>query len=97
MRLTAEQIAAIRRTAAELFGADARVWLFGSRVDDRGVGGDIDLLIETGTKAELRRTLRAQALLEQALGEPVDLITSSPHQAPRPIERIARLTGVPLT
>jgi len=97
MRLTAEQIAAIRRTAAEMFGTGARVWLFGSRVDDQGVGGDVDLLIETDTKAELRQTLRAQVLLEQALGEPVDLITSSPQQVERPIERIARLTGVPLT
>ena len=97
MRLTAEQIAAIRRTTAEIFGANARVWLFGSRVDDGGIGGDIDLLIETDTKAELRRTLSAQARLEQLLGAPVDLITSSPHQAQRPIERIARLTGVQLT
>ena len=97
MRLTAEQIAAIRRTTAEIFGADARVWLFGSRVDDQRTGGDIDLLIETDTRPGLRLTLRAQARLEQLLGAPVDLITSSPDHTQRPIERIARLTGVPLT
>ncbi|MHB1896659.1 MAG: nucleotidyltransferase domain-containing protein, partial [Metallibacterium sp.] len=47
MRLTPEQAAIIRSAAAEVFGSDARVWLFGSRVDDSKRGGDIDLLIET--------------------------------------------------
>ena len=47
MRLNDQQRAAIRATVAETFGTDARVWLFGSRVDDAKRGGDIDLLIET--------------------------------------------------
>ena len=34
MRLSPEQIAQIRQSAAESFGPEARVWLFGSRVDD---------------------------------------------------------------
>lgn len=97
MRLSPEQIAGIRHTVAELFGKDARVWLFGSRVDDRAIGGDIDLLVETDTRPSLRQTLRAQVRLEQQLGEPVDLITSTSQSLQRPIERIARLTGIPLT
>lgn len=32
--VTRDQIAEIRRAVAETFGAEARVWLFGSRVDD---------------------------------------------------------------
>jgi hypothetical protein len=32
MRLSPEQIAQIRQSAAESFGPEARVWLFGSRV-----------------------------------------------------------------
>ena len=97
MRLTPKQIAIIRQTAAEIFGAQARVWLFGSRVNDQAIGGDIDLFVETDTRPALRQTLSAQARLEQLLGEPVDLITGTPHPSRRPIERIARLTGVPLT
>ena len=97
MRLTAEQTRAIHQTTAEIFGAGARVWLFGSRMDDQAMGGDIDLLIETRRKPPLRQVLRAQALLEQRLGTTVDLLTSSPDQTPSPIIEIAKLTGAPLT
>lgn len=34
MRLTQEQVSAIRISADEVFGQNAKVWLFGSRVDD---------------------------------------------------------------
>ncbi|WP_051620714.1 nucleotidyltransferase domain-containing protein [Acidithiobacillus caldus] len=47
MRLSPEQIAQIRQSAAESFGPEARVWLFGSRVDDRKLGGDLDLFIDS--------------------------------------------------
>jgi predicted nucleotidyltransferase len=96
MRLSPEQAAIIRSAAAEVFGADARVWLFGSRVDDNRHGGDIDLLIEAQRKPALQQTLTVQARLEQQLGTPVDLITSSPEVSQTPIMHIARLTGVPL-
>ncbi|MHB8266261.1 MAG: hypothetical protein ACYDC7_10125 [Acidithiobacillus ferrivorans] len=47
MRLSPEQINQIRQSAAESFGPEARVWLFGSRVDDSKLGGDVDLLVES--------------------------------------------------
>ena len=46
MRLTEEQAAIIRRTVREILGDDARVWLFGSRMDDDKRGGDVDLYVE---------------------------------------------------
>lgn len=46
MRLTQQQQRVITEAAAETFGPDANVILFGSRVDDRKRGGDIDLLVE---------------------------------------------------
>jgi hypothetical protein len=63
MRLTELQIAAIRETAAEIFGNDAGVWLFGSRTDDQKRGGDIDLLIQT---RYARRSLKTEAILGTA-------------------------------
>ena len=46
MRITPEQIAAIRIGVTQLAGDAARVWLFGSRVRDEARGGDVDLLVE---------------------------------------------------
>ena len=43
MRINSEQIAIIRQTAQESFGPEALVWLFGSRVDDGNLGGDVEL------------------------------------------------------
>lgn len=47
MRVTADQLKTIRNLVRRYFGEDAKLWLFGSRVDDRKKGGDYDFLIET--------------------------------------------------
>lgn len=47
MRLSTQQIAAIRQAAHENFEPGSTVTLFGSRLDDSARGGDIDLLIES--------------------------------------------------
>ena len=52
MRLDSQHIAAIKRLAAEQFGARVRVRLFGSRVDDAAHGGDVDLLVELDTQLD---------------------------------------------
>ena len=46
MRLTPEEVAAIKAAAAEVFGPHAVVRLFGSRVHDHLRGGDTDLHFE---------------------------------------------------
>ena len=51
MRLTPTQIQTITQTISQLTGGTAEVFLFGSRVDDRSRGGDVDLLIETPCSA----------------------------------------------
>ena len=50
MRLSPQQCSIISTAVAENFGAEANVWLFGSRVDDAARGGDIDLYIEPATE-----------------------------------------------
>ncbi|THD07708.1 nucleotidyltransferase domain-containing protein [Metallibacterium scheffleri] len=100
MRLTPEQAAIIRSAAAEVFGTDARVWLFGSRVDDARRGGDIDLLIETRDRlapAELvRRRTRYAARLYRSLGEQrIDMvITAQGEPDPRPVVAEAQRHGI---
>ena len=47
MRLTTEQVQAIRHAAQRVLGADARASVFGSMALDDCKGGDIDLLFET--------------------------------------------------
>lgn len=46
MRLTTFEREAIAEAARNSFDRGTRVSLFGSRVDDAGRGGDIDLLVE---------------------------------------------------
>lgn len=104
MRLTPEQREIIRQATATAFGADARVWLFGSRVDERKRGGDIDLLVQPahagGEPGEavvaLTRKLRLLGLLERQLGErKVDVIIEVPGDT-RDNVQIAHATGIQL-
>ncbi len=47
IRLTEEEIKAIKETAIDVFGDNVNVWIFGSRVNPDLKGGDIDIYIET--------------------------------------------------
>ena len=99
MRLTTAEVQAIKRCAAAAFGRGAVVRLFGSRVDDRAHGGDIDLHIEVTREADTR--VRAEArfrhLLETAVGErKIDIVLHRRGQREAPIDRIARQTGIML-
>ncbi|WP_207455762.1 nucleotidyltransferase domain-containing protein [Azospirillum sp. SYSU D00513] len=98
MRLTAEEIAAIKTTAAEIFGPAAAVRLFGSRVDDDARGGDIDLYLEVDAGlAGWTRESAFRLLLEDRIGEQrIDVVLQERGQPLPPIAEIARDTGVPL-
>lgn len=95
MRLTATQFKTIHQTTRQYFGADAAVWLFGSRADDRQRGGDIDLYVETAGPAPLRQVLRCKLELEEKLDLRVDLVIKAPGED-KPIFNIAKETGVRL-
>ena len=97
MRLTQEQVEAIRISAKEVFGSGAQVWLFGSRADDARRGGDIDLLIrpeDTDVMSSLTSQIRFLNKLEKKIGErKVDVVVEAAHDS-RPIVQIAHETGV---
>ncbi|MBU0500860.1 MAG: nucleotidyltransferase domain-containing protein [Gammaproteobacteria bacterium] len=96
MRLTPTARAVIRQTAQEVFGDDAVVKLFGSRLDDRQRGGDIDLLIELPQPQEgaRQRSLRMAALLQMRMGDqPIDILLIDPQTQLHAIHRMAQATS----
>lgn len=99
MRLMDKDRTAIRATVAALFGKEARVLLFGSRTDDTRRGGDIDLLVElpSAPPDEERARLDLLVALQRALGERhMDILLTYPGARERDVDRVARVTGVPV-
>ena len=95
MRLTPIQHKHILQATHQNFGADANVWLFGSRVDDARRGGDVDLYVETAQTSTLLSALRCKIALEESLDLHVDLVVKE-HGKDKPIYQIAKKQGVQL-
>ena len=77
VRLIEQEVRDIKETAAKLFGRDAEVRLFGSRVNDDALGGDIDLYILTKSaeKTGLLAELAFNVELHEKIGEQkIDLV-----------------------
>lgn len=99
MRLTPEQVRAIKEEAARLFGPDVEVRLFGSRTNDALRGGDIDLLVITPEPISERERKRVHfvARMQMRLGDqPIDVLVLDPEVKPSPVHESALATGVPL-
>ena len=96
MRLTRQEVSAIKAAAADTFGATAIVRLFGSRVDDSLRGGDTDLHIEVDQIDDewAKRADFETALFRRIDPRKVDLILSERGKTPRGFERIAYRDGV---
>jgi predicted nucleotidyltransferase len=97
MRLSTDQVQAIRRTAHRVLGTDARVSVFGSMAQDDRKGGDIDLFFETNAPLANRAKVLCQlhGALTMALGDrKIDVILKDANTPPAPIFEIAQRTGV---
>ena len=53
MRLNQFEVDSIKQITINIFGKNAKVFLFGSRVDDNLLGGDIDLYIQSENEDDL--------------------------------------------
>lgn len=95
MRVTPEQIDAIKTLARRYFGEDAELWLFGSRADDARRGGDVDLYVEPAMESTLLSALRCKIALEDSLDLHVDLVVKE-RGKDKPIYRLAKTRGVRL-
>ena len=77
----------------------ARVWLFGSRVDDNQRGGDVDLLLEVDTPVDEPAQLAARIAAQVSLsmhGRKVDVLVKAPNLLSLSIHAIALAQGVRL-
>jgi len=98
VRLTPDEIEAIRWAAHESFGPSAVVRLFGSRVSDERRGGDIDLHFEVdpGSDTDANVDRFEQLLFSRIDPQRVDKLCSVRGTAPGNFERIAYRDGVVL-
>ncbi|TXF13367.1 nucleotidyltransferase domain-containing protein [Pelomicrobium methylotrophicum] len=96
MRLTAQQIQAIKTIVREQAGADATVRLFGSRLDDAAKGGDVDLLVEVPYAVQSPAVLAARIagrVSRMMGGRKVDVVLAAPNLLRLPIHDVARREG----
>jgi len=99
MRLTALQIQGIRRIARQLAGEEVEIRVFGSRLDHRARGGDLDLLLDLpgpiANPALLAALVSAQ-LSRLMDGRKVDVVLAAPNLLRLPIHEAALREGQPL-
>ena len=99
MRLSQEQIIAIRETARSIFGLSVQVLLYGSRTDKQKKGGDIDLLIQSDNPSvlTLENKIRFLVALKKRIGDQkIDVILSKNGATELQIIKTARRTGLEL-
>ena len=99
MRLTPFQLKTIQTTFRQCFGEKDHLWLFGSRVDDKKKGGDIDLYVQTpelDTKKLDSQRSKFLLTLYNILGEQkIDIVLHRINDnIDLPIYRVAQKTGV---
>jgi predicted nucleotidyltransferase len=92
MRLTPEECSAIIG-AVTFFDPEAAVYLFGSRVDDRKRGGDIDLLVESMHITQDKLYLVEEELFRHMDEQKVDIVLTRPG-SPTAFARMVLAQGV---
>lgn len=97
MRLDSSQAARILEIVSNHAGSDSRVFVYGSRLDDRARGGDIDLLIETAAHMPRWDQARMLVALEDELGLPVDILVKCVHDPDTPFEAMAKSRAMTLS
>lgn len=96
MRLEPWEIDAIARTAAEVFGPDAVVRLYGSRADEAKRGGDIDLYVECAADRALAGSDFMQRLWDRLGDQKIDVTVRDRTRVGDAWSRLAIESGVVL-
>lgn len=95
MRLSDNDRAIIKEVVTR-FIPEGEIYLFGSRVDDAKRGGDIDLLIMSGSPVSLRLLRAIRIELKDRLGDQkIDLVAEERGRL-SPFGMIVTTEGIPL-
>jgi hypothetical protein len=96
MRLTERQAHDIVQLAHQLVSEQVRVHLFGSRLDDKARGGDLDLMLEVPEPIDNPALVAARfaaKVTRLMQGRRVDVLLSAPNLKRLPIHDIAFSEG----
>jgi len=94
MRLNKKYIKAIKETVQSRF-SEAKIYLFGSRVDDTKKGGDIDLYVEVDKKPHFLDKPQILAEIKKKIKEQkIDLVFNYPNKKEELIDKKAKQNGV---
>jgi predicted nucleotidyltransferase len=94
MRLTQEEQRAICGSIHKV-DPDARILLFGSRVNDEARGGDIDILCLSSAINRQQRRLIQREMGDRLAGQKIDLIVTADRS--KPFVRLVMADAVPLS
>ena len=99
MRLSTAQRLALKQRLTDELGPDCEIRVFGSRADDGGRGGDVDLLVQCPRRLARKVWLAARlaASAERVLeGRKVDVLLIDPDTSLQPVHHAAIRDGVVL-
>lgn len=99
MRLDPEQVRVIKQVGQQVLGEGTRVVLFGSRVSDHALGGDIDLLYESPRPIPRPAVAVCDlygALVMQLGDQKIDVLVKDPTMTLAPVMQRALRNGVAL-
>ena len=94
MRLSSEEVALLKSTLRQL-DANAELYLFGSRIDDKKRGGDIDLLIVSSLLDKRAKRILRLAFFERFGEQKIDILLDDGHFK-EPFHKLALERGVKL-
>jgi len=94
MRLTKNQQTKIVSTVRNVAGQSARIFLYGSRLDDLAKGGDVDILVESRPELSLLQRAKIKQVLEQELALPVDVVACEANGINRPFVGVVRQKAI---
>ena len=96
MRLTEQTIVILKKSILKYVN-DAKIILFGSRVDDNKKGGDIDILVDTKENVNLQTQIKILVECEIAgIERKIDMIFKTPYSKEQPIFKTAMKEGIVL-